>query len=87
MIWALYPFFMIPTSDDGLDAYVDLLEDLPEGLLSAVGIADAATLGTPEGLVGYAFFGYLLLIMSVFAVIAGLNVSANEEDRGIMICS
>lgn len=84
MIWALYPFFMIPNNEQGLDQYVELLDDLPEGLLAAVGINGAESLSTPEGFVGYAFFGYILLILSVFAVIAGLNVSANEEEQGIM---
>lgn len=84
IIWAFYPFFMIPNTEDGLQQYVDLLDELDPAMLSAVGIADAASLGTPEGFVGYAFFGYILLVMSVFAVIAGLNVSAVEEESGTM---
>src|SRR5690606_6787908 len=53
-------------------------------LLQMFGADDVATLATPEGFLGFGLFGYSLLILSAYAVIAGLNVTANEEDRGIL---
>lgn len=82
-VWALYPFIMLPDMD-ALADYADLVEELPPALVSAIGMQDAASFGTPEGFVGYAYFGFLLLILSVFGVIAGLNVSANEEESGAL---
>src|SRR5204862_37745 len=33
---------------------------------------------------GFGFFGYVLLVLAAYGVIAGLNITANEEDRGIL---
>jgi len=82
-LYAIYPFLLMP-DQAGLEEYVDLLEGMNAGMLKAFGISDAALISTPEGFVGYSYFGFLLLILGVFAVIAGLNVSANEEDAGIL---
>ncbi|MFW5708998.1 MAG: ABC transporter permease subunit [Chloroflexota bacterium] len=82
-IWALYPFLMLPDME-ALDSYAELVEDLPPALVSAIGMSSAAQFATPEGFIGYAYFGFLLLILSVFGVIAGLNVTANEEEGGEM---
>lgn len=83
MIWASFPFTVAP-DEEALAGYAELIEEMPPALVSAFGLGDAGSLGTVEGFVGYSYFGYLLLIMSVFAVIAGLNVSANEEEGGML---
>ena len=62
----------------------NLVETMDANLLRAFGIDGAASLSTPEGFVGYAYFGYALLILAIFAVIAGLNITSSEEDSGIM---
>lgn len=82
-IYAVYPFLVIPDRS-GLEGYANLLDNFDPAMMRALGISDAAVFTTPEGFVGYAFFGFALLVMSVYAVIAGLNITANEEDRGIM---
>ncbi|RMG72179.1 MAG: hypothetical protein D6711_13585 [Chloroflexi bacterium] len=81
-IYAIYPFLMVPN-----EASLETLKDITDGFnpefLAAFGI-DSTSFSSVAGLVGYSFFGYLLLMISIFSVIAGLNISANEEDNGIM---
>lgn len=66
-----------------LKQYGELIKSMPKFLLAAVG-GDAASLATPEGFFGYSFFGWIMLVLAMFGVIAGMNITANEEDRGIM---
>ncbi|GAB4520043.1 MAG: hypothetical protein OHK0046_29790 [Anaerolineae bacterium] len=83
IIWAVYPFLLLP-DQSGLAQYVDLIESLDPAVARAFGVGEPALFGTPEGFIGYAFFAYLLLIMGVYAVLAGLNFTATEEDSGIL---
>lgn len=83
-IYSMYGFLMMPPTSEDMQSYVDLVDGLDSGMMRAVGIEDAAIFGTPEGFIGYTFFGYLLIILAVYAIIAGLNITASEEDSGIM---
>lgn len=74
---------IIPDSE-ALKQYADMAETLPPVFMQLLGASDAAALATPEGFIGFGFFGYALLILAVYAVMAGLNVTANEEDEGIL---
>lgn len=80
---ALLIMLVIPNVDT-LEQYREIVETMPPILLQAFGISDADTLATPEGFLSYGFFTYAILILAVYAVIAGLNITANEEDSGIM---
>jgi ABC-2 type transport system permease protein len=53
-------------------------------LINALGGGDAAFMMTPEGLLNYVFYSYMVLVIAVYAIIAGLNVTSSEEDRGIL---
>jgi ABC-2 type transport system permease protein len=83
IIWALYPFLLMP-DQEGLKGYQDLIEGFDSTIIKAIGLDSGPSLATPEGFIGYAFFSYILLIMGVYAVISGLNVTANDEDSGRM---
>jgi ABC-2 type transport system permease protein len=78
-----YIVIVIPNVDT-LKEYTRLFESLPPALLKMFGAGDVTTLATPEGFVAYGFFGYTLLMLAVYAVLVGLNVTANEEDEGIL---
>ncbi len=67
-----------------LEAYGAILDSMPPALLSAFGIEGAETFTTPEGILGYGYFFYAILILAVYAVLAGLGVSAGDEDSGIL---
>jgi ABC-2 type transport system permease protein len=69
---------------DVLEQYARLAETLPPALLQMLGADSAAALATPEGFLSFGFFGYGLIIFAFYAVLAGLNVTANEEDEGMM---
>lgn len=66
-----------------LKQYGEISKTLPPALLQLFG-GDATSLATPEGFLAYGYFGYLLLIFAVYAILSGLNITANDEDTGIM---
>ena len=79
----VYSLVVIPNVDM-LKQYADLIGNMPPALMQMFGVSDAASMATPAGFLGFAFFGYTLLILAAYAVVAGLNITANEEDRGIL---
>jgi ABC-2 type transport system permease protein len=79
----VYIIVVIPNVDM-LNQYTSLIESMPPMLMAAFGITDAAQMATPKGFLGFGFFGYVMLVLSAYGVIAGLNITANEEDRGIL---
>ncbi len=79
----IYAILIIPNVDM-LNSYAQLVQTMPPLLLQAFGVDDISSMTTPDGFLGFAFFSYALLILAAYAVIAGLNITANEEDRGIM---
>jgi ABC-2 type transport system permease protein len=66
-----------------LKQYGEIAKAFPPALMQLFG-GDATSLATPEGFMAYGFFGYALLIFAVYAILSGLNISANDEDAGIM---
>ncbi|MCU0514077.1 MAG: ABC transporter permease [Anaerolineae bacterium] len=82
-ILGFYATSVIPNADT-LRQYQAVVETLPPILLQAFGAADNSVMATPEGFVAFSFLAYLLLIMLVYAVLAGLNITASEEEDGIM---
>jgi len=74
---------MIVQDSNMLKQYGEITKTIPPAMMQLFG-GDAASLATPEGFLAYAFFGYLLLIFAVYAILSGLNVTANDEDAGIM---
>ncbi|MCU0481103.1 MAG: ABC transporter permease [Anaerolineae bacterium] len=83
-VLGIYMFSALPSSPEGYEDFIKVIEEMKPGALKLVGVTDIASIMTPEGFIGFAFFGYTLLILGVFAVIAGLNVSAVDEDNGSM---
>jgi ABC-2 type transport system permease protein len=69
---------------ESLKKMAELMETLPKWMMDAFGGADIEYMATPEGYLTLQWFSWFVLILSIYAVMAGLNVTANEEDRGIM---
>lgn len=69
---------------DMLEQYASIIESMPPVLMQMFGVDNAATLATPEGFISFGFFSYTLLVLAVYAVMAGLSVTANEEEDGIL---
>jgi ABC-2 type transport system permease protein len=71
-------------SADAVKQMGELMETLPPFLLQMFGGSDIQYLATPEGYVAFQLFNSLfLLIFAVYAVVVGMNITANDEDRGI----
>jgi ABC-2 type transport system permease protein len=69
---------------DALQQMADLMATLPPVLIQAFGGEDVAAIATPEGYISFRYFGFVLILFAVYAVTCGLNVTASEEDQGIM---
>ncbi|MDL1900180.1 hypothetical protein FBR02_05365 [Anaerolineae bacterium CFX9] len=61
-----------------------LLETMPPFLLQAFGMTDMEFMATPEGYMALQFFGLALLIFGAWGIVAGLGVTSNDEDGGMM---
>jgi ABC-2 type transport system permease protein len=89
--WALglavlgfYIVSVIPNVDV-LNQYQDLIgTKMPKALMQAFGVSDMAVLATPEGFIAFGFLTYSMILLVVYGVLAGMNITANEEDEGIM---
>lgn len=66
-----------------LKQFENIMTTMP-ALVKALGMDDAAQMATPEGFVSAGYFGRVILILAVYAVVTGMNITANEEDAGIM---
>lgn len=64
------------------ESYGKLLGSFPPAVLDALGAKDLAENLTPEAFIGFAALLYGIIIMAVYAVMAGLNIIADEEDSG-----
>lgn len=69
---------------NALEQMATLMESLPPFLVQALGGGDITFLATPEGYLALQYFSVALLFFSVYAVVSGLGVTANDEDRGIL---
>jgi ABC-type transport system involved in multi-copper enzyme maturation permease subunit len=69
---------------DALKQFAELVESMPFVVQMIGAGEDVAFLASPEGFLAGKFFSIALLLFAVYALVAGLNVTANEEDRGIM---
>lgn len=67
-----------------LQQYAQLMESMPPFLLSMFGGADIEFMATPDGYLATRYFSFILLFFVFYAVIAGMNITANDEDAGIM---
>lgn len=74
----------IAMSPDIISGYADLLKTLPPAALQAFGASDVALLTTAEGWIVSVFVSEAAIFLSVFAVMAGLNITANDEQSGLM---
>jgi len=72
---------VVPDADT-LRQYAEIYESMP-ALIEILGGSDAAYNATPEGYLALQYFSFIVVIFAVYAVIAGLNVTANDEDAGI----
>ena len=74
---------MVPLFD--MQSMKKLLENFPPAILALIGVGnDLEIFATNEGFVAVGFFGKSAIIFAVYPVLAGMRITANEEDGGIM---
>ncbi|MBK9748340.1 MAG: ABC transporter permease subunit [Chloroflexi bacterium] len=69
---------------DALREFADLVASMPPFLLQFLGTDDVNVLATPEGYLAGRFFSFVVVMFAVYAVLSGLNITAADEDRGIL---
>ena len=74
----------IASSPDIISGYAELFKTMPPALLQAFGASDVALFTTSEGWIVSIFVSEAAIFLSVFAVMAGLNITANDEQSGVM---
>ena len=70
-------------SSDVVAGYANLLQGMPEAMMSAFG-ADAQMMSTTEGFILAVAVGQGALILVVQAVSAGFSIVSNDENAGIL---
>ncbi|MEA2000533.1 MAG: ABC transporter permease subunit [Actinomycetota bacterium] len=74
-----------PSVREGADTFTQLLESMPEGMLSFFGSSDVAQLLTPAGFVNSRINASIgAVVLTVFAISLGTAAIAGEEDRRTM---
>ena len=74
----------IASSPDIISGYAELFKTMPPALLQAFGASDVALFTTSEGWIVSIFVSEAAIFLSIFAVMAGLNITANDEQSGVM---
>lgn len=69
---------------ESLRRITELLQTLPPVLLQALGASDMEFLATTEGYLAVNWFGIGVLAFCAYAAVVGLNVTANDEERGVL---
>lgn len=78
-----YAMLLLPDTA-GLQGFVSLMEAMPSEMMQAIGVEDPSMMASPEGFIGFAFFTYGAVLLSVFGIFAGLSLTANDEELGAM---
>lgn len=74
-----------PSVREGADTFTQLLESMPQGMLSFFGSSDVAQLLTPAGFVNSRVNASIgAVVLTVFAISLGTAAIAGEEDRRTM---
>jgi ABC-2 type transport system permease protein len=78
-------FIMLMVGDAAfLEGMSAMFESLPPAIMQIFGASDMSALVSTEGFVSTIYFTYAGLVMAIYALLSGLNISANEEEAGIL---
>lgn len=74
-----------PTVRDGADTFTQLLESLPQGMMSFFGSSDVAEMLSPSGFVNSRVNASIgAIVLAVFAISLGTAAIAGEEEKRTM---
>ncbi len=85
-VYAMYILMVFGGDDSARAQMADIMATKLPGFLGTMfGIPDdVAFLMTNEGFFGFGYFTYASMLIAVWAVLAGLSITANDEDSGVM---
>ena len=69
---------------NGMKATAEALSKMPPFIVQMVGGGDLTFLASPAGYLNNQYYSIALVIFGIYAILIGLNITANEEYKGIM---
>lgn len=83
---ALLGYFIMTMVGDAafLEQIAAMVKSMPPMITQVFSAAGVEDFITTEGFVSAVYFNYAGLIMAIYALLSGLNISANEEEAGIL---
>ena len=67
-----------------IEGFSELMQSYPEELMAMVGATDMASITTPKGFLDIYYFGYMAIIIGIFAVGMGAGLLVGDEEKGIL---
>jgi ABC-2 type transport system permease protein len=83
---ALLGYFVMAMVGDAafLEQMAAMMKSMPPAITQVFGAVGIEDFITTEGFVSAVYFTYAGLVMAIYALLSGLNISANEEEAGIL---
>jgi ABC-2 type transport system permease protein len=83
---ALYGVLMVSMFDSiaNIEGLQELLKSYPKEIMAFFGGADLLAITTARGYVDLYYFGYMPVIVGIFAAVAGAGLLVNDEEKGIL---
>jgi ABC-2 type transport system permease protein len=67
-----------------IEGFSELINSYPEEIMVLFGVSDMALITTPKGFVDIYYFGYMAIIIGIYAVGVGAGLLVRDEERGIL---
>jgi ABC-2 type transport system permease protein len=67
-----------------IEGFAELINSYPEDLMAMFGATDMASIVTPTGFLDIYYFGYMTLIIGIYAVGIGAGLLVGDEEKGIL---
>jgi ABC-2 type transport system permease protein len=83
---ALYGVLMVSLFDSitQIEGFAELLKSYPKELMAFFGGNDMLALVTPKGYMDVYYFGYMPVIVGIFAAVVGAGLLVGDEEKGIL---
>jgi ABC-2 type transport system permease protein len=82
----LYGLLMVSLFDSiaNIEGMQELLQSYPKELMAFFGGGDFLAITTAKGYIDIYYFGYMPVIVGIFAAVAGAGLLVNDEERGLL---
>jgi ABC-2 type transport system permease protein len=82
----IYGILMVSLFDSiaNIEGIQQMLQSYPKEMMAFFGGADFLAITTPKGYMDLYYFGYMPVIVGIFAAVAGAGLLVNDEETGIL---